>query len=120
MGYSENNMRGVKTVCTLEFSAERKCMSTVVNGYQGQKNNQVLLKGAPEMVIDKCTKYLNAVGQQVELNDNSREDMKTHIKKVAGDGYRVLGIAIGLDGGNMKEVTSENSHDLLSDVSSYQ
>ena len=46
--------------------------------------------------------------------------MKTHIKKVAGDGYRVLGIAIGLDGGNMKEVTAENSHDLLSDVSSYQ
>ena len=33
MGYSENMMQGVKTVCTLEFSAERKCMSTVVNGY---------------------------------------------------------------------------------------
>ena len=46
--------------------------------------------------------------------------MKTHIKKVAGDGFRVLGIAIGLDGGNMKDITAENSHDLLSDVSSYQ
>ena len=72
------------------------------------------------MVIDKCTKYMNAVGQQVELKDKDKEEMKTHIKKVAGDGFRVLGIAIGLDGGNMKDITAENSHDLLSDVSSYQ
>ena len=72
------------------------------------------------MVLDKCTKYINAVGQQVELKENDKEEMKAHIKKVAGDGYRVLGIGIGLDGGNMKEITAENSHDLLADVSQYQ
>ena len=32
----------------------------------------------------------------------------------------MLGIAAGLDGGNMKDITAENSHQLLADVSSYQ
>ena len=76
MGYSENLMQNIQKVCTLEFSAERKCMSTVVNGYQGVKGNQVLMKGAPEMVLDKCTKYMNVVGQEVDLKDKDRNEMK--------------------------------------------
>lgn len=72
MGYAENLMKGVETVATLEFSSERKCMSTVVNGYQGMKNNQVLLKGAPERVLDKCTKIMTAMGLQEDLSEKNR------------------------------------------------
>ena len=118
MGYSENLMQGVETVCTLEFSAERKCMSTVVKGYLGKKNNQVLMKGAPEMVLDKCDKTLNQKGEQ-PMNDKMRNELKAQVKKVASQGYRVLGIATGLDGGNMKDITAENSHTLLADTTSY-
>ena len=119
MGYSENLMQGIQTVCTLEFSAERKCMSTVVKGYLGKQNNQVLMKGAPEMVLDKCSKTLSKEGEH-PMDDKRREDLKAHIKRVAGQGYRVLGIAAGLDGGNMKDITTENSHKLLADTSSYK
>jgi len=45
--------------------------------------------------------------------------MTEHINKVASEGYRVLGIAIALDGGNMKKVTKENCHDMLADSNSY-
>ena len=82
MGYAENLMQGVETVCTLEFSAERKCMSTVVKGYLGKKNNQVLMKGAPEMVLDKCDKTLSQKGEQ-PMNDKMRDELKAQIKKVA-------------------------------------
>ena len=54
------------------------------------------------------------------MDDKRREDLKAHIKRVAGQGYRVLGIAAGLDGGNMKDITTENSHKLLADTSSYK
>ena len=94
-------------------------MSTVVKGYLGKQNNQVLMKGAPEMVLDKCSKTLSKEGEH-PMDDKRREDLKAHIKRVAGQGYRVLGIAAGLDGGNMKDITAENSHKLLADTSSYK
>lgn len=33
MGFSEKLMSGMEEVAVLEFSSERKCMSTVVKGY---------------------------------------------------------------------------------------
>jgi len=99
-------MNNIESVCTLEFSSERKCMSTVVNGYRGERNNQVLLKGAPERVLDKCTKIMHQDGSQTGLSETNRKLVKEKIKKVAGQGYRVLGVGIALDGGNMKKITA--------------
>ena len=50
-------------------------MSTVIQGYLGKKNNQVLMKGAPEMVLDKCSKTLNKSGEQ-PMTDNVRDELK--------------------------------------------
>ena len=44
---------------------------------------------------------------------------KKKIKKVASQGYRVLGIAIGLDGGNMNNITTANVSTELADSSTY-
>ena len=76
-------MAGIDTVATLEFSSERKCMSTVVSGYQNQKSNTVLLKGAPERVLDKSSTIFKSNGEQVGLSDAQRNEMKEHINKVA-------------------------------------
>lgn len=59
MGYADTLAQNVKTVATLEFSSERKCMSTIVKGYEGNSGNTILLKGAPERVVAKCSNYLN-------------------------------------------------------------
>ena len=99
---------------------KRKCMSTVVKGYAGRNNNQVLLKGAPELVLDKCSKVLTMSGQEAELNQAQKDRLKQKIKGVAAQGLRVLGIAIALDGGNMKDVTRENASEMLADDTKYQ
>ena len=101
MSYSKHLMSSISTVATLDFSSERKCMSTIIQGYAGSKNNQVLLKGAPERVIDKCTKIMTSGGQESAFTGEQKQRLNKKILSVAGQGYRVLGIAIGLDGGNM-------------------
>lgn len=42
-------------MATLEFSSERKSMSTVVTGYEGNAGNTVFLKGAGDRVVMKCS-----------------------------------------------------------------
>lgn len=48
-----------KKVGVLEFSSERKMMSTIIQDASlfGNNNNVVLLKGAPERVIEACATY---------------------------------------------------------------
>lgn len=56
--FSDLICQSTTKVATLDFSSERKCMSTVVTGYKKIKNNVVLLKGAPERVIEKCNSVI--------------------------------------------------------------
>jgi len=95
-------------------------MSTIVRDYEGNSGNTILLKGAPERVIAKCANYLNCHNVQKPLNDTEKQKLISQIQKVASQGYRVLGCAIGTDGGNMKNITEKNCSDLLSDVSKYE
>ena len=69
MGYADTLAKKVKTVATLEFSSERKCMSTLIKGYEGRNCNTVMLKGAPERVVAKCTTYLDCHNNQKPLTD---------------------------------------------------
>lgn len=119
MAYQEILDRSVKKIATLDFSSERKTMSTVVIGYDGKLSNTVLLKGAPERVIEKCSTVSTSTGIQSALTAANKAELIEKIKKVASQGYRVLGIAIGLDGGNMKNVTTANASTELEDQSSY-
>jgi len=61
-------MNGIGEVATLDFSSERKTMSKIVTGYNGNNSNTVLLKGAPERVIDKCTKIMKENGEESNLS----------------------------------------------------
>jgi magnesium-transporting ATPase (P-type) len=72
MGYAETLSQKVKTVATLEFSSERKCMSTIITGYEGNSGNTVLLKGAPERVIAKCSTYLDCHNNRKSLSEGDR------------------------------------------------
>jgi len=118
--YGKYLMEGVTEIATLDFSSERKTMSKIVKGYGGKQGNQVLLKGAPERVLEKCSKIMTQDGQESALNESTKKAINSKILSVASQGYRVLGVAIGLDGGNMKNITSENASTELSDTSKYQ
>lgn len=40
-----------------------------------QNKVRVFLKGAPEIVLDYCTKYYNADGQEVELSGSKKQNI---------------------------------------------
>ena len=118
--YGNYLMENVTEVATLDFSSERKTMSKIVKGYNGNQGNTVLLKGAPERVLEKCSKIMTENGQESALEAPAKAALSKKILNVASQGYRVLGVAIGLDGGNMKNITRDNASDELSDTAKYQ
>ena len=117
--YGNYLVQGTNTIATLDFSSERKAMSTIVTGYTAGSGNQVLLKGAPERVLEKCTKIMTSSGQEQPLNSEQRARLINKVREVSGQGLRVLGVAIGLDGGNMKDITRANAQTALADSSTY-
>jgi magnesium-transporting ATPase (P-type) len=47
-------------------------MSTIVKDYEGNSGNCVMLKGAPERVIAKCSHYLNSHNVKKTLTENDK------------------------------------------------
>jgi magnesium-transporting ATPase (P-type) len=82
-------------------------MSTVIKGANG--SNVVLLKGAPERILEKCNGVVNSNDQVVAFkSDNEKKELLNKIKQEASQGFRVLGIAIAKDGGKMKHINEKN------------
>ena len=117
--YGDFLKQGVEEVAVLDFSSERKCMSTIVKGYNGKSNNQVLLKGAPERVLNKCDTVMTENGQTAIMSASVKAALNKKILEVASQGFRVLGVAIGLEGGRMNDVTKDNAQTKLSDSSKH-
>jgi Ca2+-transporting ATPase len=118
MGYSDWYNKNYERVATLDFSSERKTMSTVVKG--GPNQNWVLLKGAPERVIDRCNGILKSNGEAEQFkNKEQKEQLLSKIRAEASKGFRVLGMAIAKDGGRMKHLNANNLQQELADPSRY-
>lgn len=71
------------------FDSTRKCMVVTGHGDKNQTPGEAqLVKGAPEVVLKKCSSYM---GQQVtNLNDNVRQRIQEHVDDMARRGLRVL------------------------------
>jgi P-type Ca2+ transporter type 2C len=70
------------------FNSSRKFSAMQVSGEQ----NLTLVKGAPEILLRNCTRYLNAQGQEIELTDqNALKEQMTELSKQA---MRLLAIAV--------------------------
>ena len=61
-GYTNFLAAQYEQVASLDFTSERKTMSTVVKNLVKPGQNSILLKGAPERVIEKCHTYKKADG----------------------------------------------------------
>lgn len=71
--YSDELEKSHKKVATLDFSSERKAMSTLIQK-DGEKSNWVLLKGAPERILRKCDGFMTADDSAVKFkNDGEKE-----------------------------------------------
>jgi P-type Ca2+ transporter type 2C len=72
------------------FSSDRKRMSTIHKMEDGKK--RVFMKGAPEVILDRCTALQNGDGI-VTLDDTGRQRILLANEEMAGNALRVLAIA---------------------------
>ena len=72
------------------FSSERKTMTTLT--HVGGKLI-ALVKGAPEMVLDRCTRALDADGSTRELTASVRERIRDQLTAASGEAMRTLAFA---------------------------
>ncbi len=75
----------------LAFTSDRKMM-TVVHDLSSEPALSVLVKGAPDRLIDLSTHYLNG-DKKIRLNVAVRQDILAAINKFEEKGYRVLAFA---------------------------
>ena len=94
-------------------------MSTVVKGFAPGGGNSLLLKGAPERVINKCETYKNADGKVEKLSQAAKEKLINDVQEFAKQGLRCLGIGAIYDAGKLADVTEANMEDKLSNLNDY-
>ncbi|KPA42897.1 ca2+ transporting sarcoplasmic endoplasmic reticulum [Fusarium langsethiae] len=78
-------------LATYEFSRDRKSMSVLVGNGSSKK---LLVKGAPESVIDRCTETLvGSNGKKVPLTKKISDRLMTEIVRYGNNGLRVIALA---------------------------
>ena len=83
-------VRDYRKVNEIPFSSERKMMSVVMEHRKG--DYYVYSKGAPEVLIDKCS-YLLQNGEIKPMDLHEKQLILNHNAALAGDALRVLGCA---------------------------
>jgi len=106
-------------LATLDFTSERKTMSTVVRGLQAGNSNSLLLKGAPERVIEKSSFYKKADGSDAQFTQDEKKRLVDQIQNFAKMGLRVLGLAINYNAGKLADLNNNNIEAKLTDLTKY-
>lgn len=73
------------------FTSARKRMSVVQN--KGDGNARVYTKGAAEVIVSLCVKYITATGEVKELDDETRKIVNGKISSMAANALRALALA---------------------------
>ncbi len=80
-------------VAEVPFSSERKLMSTIHTDAERQERLLVFTKGAPDVLLARCSKEL--VGEEMKpLTAERRAEILQANEELAGDALRTLGVAL--------------------------
>jgi Ca2+-transporting ATPase len=95
-----------RKVALLEFDRSRKSMSVLVApAAGGAGSNRLLVKGASECVLERCTHAMLADGSRVTLTKVAKEALLRQAAEMADNALRVLSFAIK-DGKALGELAS--------------
>ena len=84
---------GIVRVAEIPFDSERKKMSVLVERSDGANRlNELHCKGAPEMILERCTHYWSA-GKANILTSTHKQQIISANERMAGEALRVLGLA---------------------------
>ncbi|MDD5029046.1 MAG: magnesium-translocating P-type ATPase, partial [Rhodoferax sp.] len=89
------------------FDFERRRVSVLV---ERDTARRLVVKGAPEDVLQLCTHYQDAAGQSVALDEAAHTRINALFDSLGEDGFRVLGIA-------WRDVALDHPHAVVSDES---
>jgi magnesium-transporting ATPase (P-type) len=92
---------------TLPFKTERRFMATFHES-SDEGESLVLVKGAPEKILEMCGSRMNE-----ENGDLDREELIGQNEILAGEGLRVLAMAIGRGAENASAVRQDEARDLV-------
>lgn len=84
-------------VAVLEFTRDRKSMSVITNSKSKTNQNELLVKGAPENVLARCTSILLRDGSVEKLTPQHRSVVLQSIETMAEKAWRCLGFAFSQD-----------------------
>jgi Ca2+-transporting ATPase len=76
----------------IPFSSERKLMSTIHSESTGEERTLVFTKGAPDVLLARCSKEVVASGV-APLTDERRAEIRKTTEELAGEALRTLGVA---------------------------
>lgn len=82
-------------VATLEFSRDRKSMSVLCNYRAGLlSGNRLYVKGAPNLLLERCTSVKLRDGTVVKLTGEMRRAIESKLSEMAARPLRCLALAI--------------------------
>ncbi|KAH0446017.1 hypothetical protein IEQ34_025151 [Dendrobium chrysotoxum] len=77
---------------TFEFTRERKSMSTLVRRPDGK--GALLVKGAPDTVLERCTDVMQRDGKVAKLSSSLRKKLDDTVTDYGARGLRCLAMAV--------------------------
>lgn len=95
---------------TLEFSRDRKSMSTLIKDPSSPSSGLLLVKGAPESVVERCSTIYSGSGARTPLDSNTRALIARKVEEYGKLGLRTLALAqvdnANLDTGSYRSQSS--------------
>ncbi len=93
-------------IATLEFSCDRKSMSVLARPLNDRnKSNKLFVKGAPELLLDRCSSLMIPSGKVVPMTGDYYRKLTTKMKGIAERPLRCLLLALK-DGREMGDLGS--------------
>lgn len=92
-----SDRKDAKIVELFPFSSESKKMATLVEGDAGMQGVQgkymLYSKGASEIILSDCSRYIDSLGTVRFMDDETREKFTAYIKEFAQGALRTLCVA---------------------------
>ena len=109
MGYAYEKIRkDYPSLEIFDFDSDRKRMSTVINYPQNSSDVLINVKGAPEVVIQMCTKFVAEDGSIQPITPEFREQLNTQLLNYSKQMLRGLLMAYRIGGDYSNPTVAES------------
>jgi len=81
--FEKNTKKNIQVIAQLDFTSERKAMSTIIQDYLKPNDKYTLMKGAPDRIVQKCISYMNEAGEVKTFSENDKKALLEQINSLS-------------------------------------